>query len=90
MNSANLFKRSESSENSKYCQTPKSKEKKVFPDNFRTMAQSMVVKKEEGKQEEILYSFKKEGKEKIIDELNDLDKEINEMIEENNILKISS
>lgn len=88
-NSVNLFKRSESSENAKYCQTPTSKEKKLFHDNFRVMAQSMVVKKEEGKQEGVLYSLKKEGKEKIIDELNDLDKEINEMIEENNILKIS-
>ena len=53
------------------------------------MAQSMVEKREEGKQDGVLYSFKKEGKEKIIDELNDLDKEINEMIEENNTLKIS-
>lgn len=88
-NSVNLFKRSESSENPKYCQTPTSKEKKLFPDNFRSMAQSMVEKKEEGKQQGLLYSFKKEGKEKIMDELNYLDKEINEMIEENNTLKLS-
>jgi hypothetical protein len=86
-NSVNLIKRSDSSETGRFFETPKIKEKNQERNNFRYAVQSDLEKKEEKKQPNVLYSFKKEGKDKIMDEISDLEKEINEMLQENIVVK---